>query len=97
MSRASRRLKAAGVLAAVALLVVFAIAAALDNPEADWFTVDGGGAMVTAGNVTLTGTIGQPDSGLLKGGTYALEGGFWGGGALAADYAIYLPLVMRGS
>jgi hypothetical protein len=97
MSKADRRPRAAGVLAAVSLLLVFATAAALDSPEADWFTVDGGGASVTAGDLTLAGTIGQPDAGLLTGGAYSLGGGFWGGGALVADYAIYLPLVMRSS
>jgi len=84
-------------LAVVALLLAFATAAALDNPESDLFTVDGGGASVTAGDLTLSGTIGQPDAGLLTGSEYSLGGGFWVGGALAADHAIYLPLVMRGS
>ena len=43
----------------------------------DWHTVDGGGAMNgTGGPYTLSGTIGQPDAGILGGG--ALDGGFWG-------------------
>ena len=96
MSKENRRLRAAGVFAAVALMLAFATAAAPDGPETDWFTVDGGGALVTAGELSLAGTIGQPDAGLLTGGEYSLRGGFWGGGALATDYAIYLPLVMRG-
>ena len=62
-----------------------------------WWTVDGGGqTFSTGGGYTLGGTIGQPDPGLLTGGGYALGGGFWGGGAVAVEYGIYLPLVLRG-
>lgn len=43
----------------------------------DWHTVDGGGVMnATGGPYTLSGTIGQPDAGILGGGQ--LDGGFWG-------------------
>jgi len=43
----------------------------------DWFTIDGGGGMNgTGGTFTLSGTIGQPDAGILGGGM--LDGGFWG-------------------
>ncbi len=45
----------------------------------NWFTLDGGGGTSTGGNYTLSGTIGQPDTGMLSGGTYTLQGGFWPG------------------
>jgi hypothetical protein len=67
--------------------------------DLSWSTVDGGGGMLSAGGVyTLAGTAGQPDAGLLAGGSYTLGGGFWGGGAASAGpgYTVYLPLVMRG-
>jgi hypothetical protein len=36
----------------------------------DWYTVDGGGGMnATGGSFTLSGTIGQPDAGILVGST----------------------------
>jgi hypothetical protein len=42
----------------------------------DWYTIDGGGVMnATGGSFTLSGTIGQPDAGILGGGK--LVGGFW--------------------
>jgi hypothetical protein len=44
----------------------------------DWFTIDGGGGTSTGGVYTVSGTIGQPDAGVLSGGNYALVGGFWG-------------------
>jgi hypothetical protein len=44
----------------------------------DWWTVDGGGGTSTNSVYALTGTIGQPDAGVLSGGSFGLEGGFWG-------------------
>lgn len=43
----------------------------------DWHTVDGGGGSSTGGVFTLTGTIGQPDSGVATGGSFLLTGGLW--------------------
>jgi hypothetical protein len=63
----------------------------------DWWTVDGGGGTLGGGAwpYALSGTIGQLDAGLaLTGDSYALVGGFWGGG-VAPEYPIYLPLVLR--
>ena len=64
-----------------------------------WYSVDAGGdTLSTGGSYTLGGTVGQPDAGLMAGGTYVLGGGFWGGGAVhVVNYEIYLPLVLRGS
>jgi hypothetical protein len=55
--------------------------------------VDGGYMFSAGGGYGLRGTIGQPDAGLLSGGSYALAGGFWSGAAV--KYNIYLPLVIR--
>ena len=44
----------------------------------DWHTVDGGGHMSsTGGDLELSGTIGQPDAGVMTGGDLELVGGFW--------------------
>jgi len=41
-------------------------------------TIDGGGVMQsTGGEFELSGTIGQPDAGVLSGGDFQLTGGFW--------------------
>ena len=63
-----------------------------------WWTVDGGGHTFSTGEgYALGGTVGQPDAGVLVGGGTTLGGGFWRGGAVAAaDYRLYLPLVLRG-
>jgi len=57
-----------------------------DDFDLSWYTVDGGGAMFSAGgDFEVSGTIGQPDagpaSGAMTGGTFELAGGFWVAGA----------------
>jgi hypothetical protein len=60
-----------------------------------WSTIDGGGMMLlTGGDYSLGGTIGQPDAGVMNNGGYSLTGGFWGGAAV--QYNIYLPVVLKG-
>ena len=88
-------------LLALAGLAIHSLPAAAQQPEQtytlSWWTVDGGGGTFsTAGGYSLGGTAGQPDAGVLSGGGYTLGGGFWKGGAAAALYRIYLPLVVRG-
>jgi hypothetical protein len=62
--------------------------------DLSWYTIDGGGATFsTGGSYSLGGTIGQPDAGSLSGGSYQLNGGFWGGASI--NYNIYLPLVLK--
>jgi len=62
------------------LLLGFALSAqAAASYSIDWFTIDGGGGTSSGGNYSLSGTIGQPDAGRMTGGSYAIDGGFWGG------------------
>jgi hypothetical protein len=62
--------------------------------DLSWYTIDGGGAMNSnGGSYSLGGSIGQPDAGSLSGGSYQLNGGFWGGASI--NYSIYLPLVLK--
>ncbi len=53
-------------------------AAMAQNYSVDWYTVDGGGGTSTGGVYTVSGTIGQPDAGVMSGGNFTLVGGFWG-------------------
>lgn len=65
------------VLQRVAVLIGlagFIPAAVAQSYAIDWWTVDSGG------DFELSGTIGQPDAGVvLTGGNYELVGGFWPG------------------
>ena len=42
-----------------------------------WSTIAGGGDTSTGGAYSLTGTIGQSDTGAMSGPNYAIAGGFW--------------------
>ncbi|MBU0495630.1 MAG: hypothetical protein KKA73_18515 [Chloroflexi bacterium] len=79
--------------------VVGAQAQAGASPGYDlsWWTVDGGGSTFSAnGGYSLGGTIGQAHAGpALANSGYTLTGGFWGGGATASQYRLYLPLILR--
>jgi hypothetical protein len=85
------------VCGALVLLADSAVAQSGSGYDLFWSTVDGGGATFSSGGgYALSGTIGQPDAGLLTGGVYALGGGFWGGGAVVVSHDVHLPLVLRG-
>lgn len=43
----------------------------------DWFTIDGGGGTSSSDGYSITGTIGQPDAGVMRGYPYTVVGGFW--------------------
>ena len=61
---------------AVALLCVATTAAS--DFELGRSTMDGGGIInSTGGAYALSGTIGQPDAGIMTGGGFELSGGFW--------------------
>ncbi len=47
------------------------------NYEIPWHSIDGGGGTSSGENTVLKGTIGQPDAGIMTGGGYLLNGGFW--------------------
>lgn len=80
--------------ALAALVLLTSVVLAQGGYDISWFTVDGGGGSSSGGPYTLSGTAGQPDAGMLSGGTYALTGGFWPSPA-PPPYAVYLPLVLR--
>lgn len=63
-----------------ALAVLTSTAAA--QYDLSWYTIDGGGGMFsTGGAFEVSGTIGQPDAGVMSGGDFELQGGFWPGAA----------------
>lgn len=64
-----------------------------------WHTVDSGGGGTTsgcssAGQLTLCGTVGQPDASVVAASPFRLSGGFWAGRRLS-KYTAYLPLVRK--
>jgi hypothetical protein len=64
------------------LLFLFALACATLPAQAqsysiDWYNVSGGGGVSTGSVYSVSGTIGQPATGAMAGGNYALQSGFW--------------------
>jgi hypothetical protein len=93
--------KTTAILLAVLALSLAVGAAALAAPGGPlssfaipWWTIDGGGGASSGGAYSLRGTAGQAEPGVHTGGPYTLIGGFWGG-AVAQDYALHLPIVLR--
>ena len=85
------------ILMILSLLIGVSSAAAQSGNGYDltWSTIDGGHAFSTGTGYELGGTIGQPDAGVLSGGSYTLSGGFGGGAAPSGANWVYLPLVLR--
>jgi hypothetical protein len=83
------------VLVTIVLLLAVPTVLAGSGYDLSWWTVDGGGGSASGGPYSLTGTMGQPDAGILTGGDYTLGGGFWGPGAVTVEYKVYLPMVLR--
>jgi hypothetical protein len=84
------------VTALLGLLIVLSspLAQAEEGYEVSWWTVDGGGqSFGRDGCYSLSGAVGQPDAGILEGGRYTLDGGFWGG--TKVEYLLRLPLGLR--
>ena len=83
----------------VALLGLVSLALAQSGQlEIPWFTVDGGGAVVSRGeNFALSGTVGQPDANASSGLVFGLRGGFWEALTVSGPPApaVYLPLVLK--
>jgi len=72
----------------ICLLVTLPALAQPGRPyELSWSTIDGGGG-VSSGQYVLSGTIGQPDAGVMAGGSYEVYGGFWPGAALYEECLI---------
>lgn len=79
----------------VAAILVSVASAQSGGYDLSWWTVDGGGGMLSQGGYSLHATVGQPDAGpALQNGGYTLMGGFWPSSA-TGGYTVYLPLVIR--
>lgn len=70
------------------MLTLSSAAGAGDPPvfEIPWYSIDGGGGTSEGGQFTVTGTIGQHDTGTMTGGEFEISGGFW-----AASSLLQLP------
>jgi hypothetical protein len=68
-------------IAIIGAALVFPRALHAQNYSINWYTIGGGGGSSTGTNgstvYSITGTIGQPATASMSGGSYAITGGFW--------------------
>lgn len=86
----------------MALLIILgflSVTLALAAPQSfslPWWTVDGGGGTSSSAHYSLSGSIGQPDAGVMTGSGYIQEGGFWPVRVRESEWNnIYLPLLSK--
>jgi hypothetical protein len=79
----------------ILLLTSAVLAMESDNYALEWFTplTSNGGGAASSANYTINFTVGQSVVGTSDGASYDGCLGYWCGGA--AEYRIYLPLVLR--
>lgn len=67
------------ILTAITTVLSLTIATApAQQFDLSWHSIDAGGVIKSNGGAfELSGTIGQPDAGVLSGGIFELTGGFW--------------------
>lgn len=80
-------------MALLCSLVAVGVAWADGTPTISWWVVGGGGGHAEAAPYSLDDTIGQPVVGWVSQSSYDLCAGFWC--LVAAEYRVYLPLVLR--
>jgi len=89
-----RRIAILLTLAALLLLAGRALAMSSEHYRLDWFTpLTGSGGAASSTNYALNFTVGQSVIGSFSGTNYSGCLGFWCGAA--AQYRVYLPLVLR--
>ena len=74
----NRHIRYTLILTAIPLGGAMAASMIADDFQISRSTIDGGGAIFSAGgDFELSGTIGQPDAGIMEGSGFTLTGGFW--------------------
>ncbi|HEX5220917.1 MAG TPA: hypothetical protein VFZ59_15210 [Verrucomicrobiae bacterium] len=63
----------------IGVVVVFVVTtiAQAQSFSIPWHTIDGGGGTSTGAVYSVSGTIGQPEAGTIRGSGYSLNSGFW--------------------
>jgi len=87
-------MRRAVILALLTFFLLAGAALAQGTPAIPWSVIGGGGGHAEGGAIiSLDSTIGQPIVGQVSNLPYDLCAGYWCGAA--AQYRVYLPLVLR--
>lgn len=81
------------------LLVVFLASASVVAAQSGFSLVrhvfGGGGGASMSGRYGLDNTVAQPMAGVLQGGNYRIDVGFWVPDDVTTIYYVYLPLILH--
>jgi len=75
------------------LLTILATAAAPTGFAVPWQVVGSGGGDSSSASFSVSGTIGQPLTGVSSNNTFTLPSGYWSGET--GNYSIYLPIIIE--
>jgi hypothetical protein len=91
----NKRRMSTGVVVLLAALLIASIASAQNSASFDlsWHVLAGGGGRVASLSYALNGTVGQALVGSSDSTSYQLLSGYW---QKWPDYAILLPLILKG-
>lgn len=76
----------------LALFTVGGVLAASNASVMERWVLASGGSTASAGNISLSDTLGQPVTGVSGGGVVDMQAGYWNS---AAYYTIYMPLARK--
>nr|MBC7245600.1 hypothetical protein [Chloroflexota bacterium] len=79
------------------IMLLLALVVQADAPgfSINWYVVSGGGGRSTGGAFTLDGSVLQP-AGVMTGGAYQLQSGFWPGAlAFVPSHRLHLPVLLK--
>jgi hypothetical protein len=80
---------------AFVLLVSTSVALAQGGFDMARHVLGGGGGRISGGPYALDSTLAQPVAGVLQGGSYRIDVGFWAPAAVTTMHYVYLPLILR--
>jgi hypothetical protein len=83
------------VFPALLLAAYAALAQTGGGYDLSWNVIAGGGGPISSTSYAINATIGQAAVGRVGNSTFELCSGFWCGAALAVEYKIYLPVVLK--
>ncbi len=72
-------------MAVITTALVAAGATSAQPFEISWWSIDGGGGVSSGATFEVRGVIGQPDAGVMTGGTFTLHGGFLAGAGVVQE------------
>lgn len=82
-------------LGLLALLASATVVLAQSGFSLGRYVIGGGGGHSTGGSYALDSTLAQPVAGVIQGGSYRIEVGYWEPALGTVIYRVWLPLILH--